>query len=95
MIRILLVFNAQIDVSVKVGPRLVVSYSGQENTSHHLRLCFPSNMAAVGPVVCCSDLTGMSLCGQEGEAARRCEIHHGSVTSLNPERSTGTRTGPL
>lgn len=49
--------------------------------------CLSSIMAAAGPAVSrCSDLTGMSLCGQEGEAACRCEIHHSSDTSLNPER---------
>lgn len=41
------VIRRLLHLSVKVGPRLVVSCSGQENTSHHLRLCFPSNMAAV------------------------------------------------
>lgn len=33
----------------------------------------------------CSDLTGMCLCGREGEAACRCDIRHGSNTSLDCE----------
>lgn len=33
----------------------------------------------------CSDLTGMCLCGREGEAACPCDIRHGSNTSLDCE----------